>query len=127
MLTSGQIAVIIPLLIYVCASSAAVLIIKGFFNTASYGNLLEFIQLLINKTLITGVILYVVGFLAWLYTLSKVNLSVVYPIATTLTFLAISILAVLILKEKFTINLLIGIILCLAGIFMISRYSLFVD
>lgn len=117
MLKTEQIA----LVIYIFASSVSVIIIKNFFNASTYTNLSEFIILLINTKLIIGVILYIIGFLAWLYVLSKMNLNVAYPIAITLSFLSILILSIFILKERFTVNILIGTILCIIGISVILR------
>jgi drug/metabolite transporter (DMT)-like permease len=112
---AGQIA----LVIYILASSAAVLIIKNFFNMSTYEDLSGFIHLLVNIKLIGGIILYKIGFLSWLYVLSKMNLSTAYPIATTLSFLSILFLSILILREKFTLNIFIGTILCITGILII--------
>ena len=111
----------IALAIYVLASSAGVLMIKSFFNMSSYNGIMGFISMMINIRLIGGVVLYIIGFLAWLYVLSKTNLSVIYPMAITLSFLAILILSVLILKEDVTENILIGTGLCLIGILVILR------
>lgn len=111
----------IALVIYIFASSTGVVIMKNFLNGSTYKDLSGFLHILINVKLIVGIILYVIGFLAWLYVLSKMNLNVAYPIAITLSFLAILVLSVLILKEKFTINILTGTILCLSGILIILR------
>ena len=111
----------IALIIYVITSSAGVLIIKNFFNTSVYNDLSEFMYLLINAKLVGGVILYLIGFLAWLYVLSKTNLNIIYPVAVTLSFLTILILSVFILKERLTVNILIGSAVCLFGIIIILR------
>lgn len=112
---------LIALIIYIISSSAGVLIIKNFFNTSVYNDLSEFMYLLINAKLVGGVILYMIGFIAWLYVLSKMNLNIIYPVAVTLSFLTILILSVFILKEKFTVNIFIGSVLCLLGIIVILR------
>lgn len=111
----------VSLIIYVCASTAGVLIIKNFLNTISYRNIPDFLIQLINANLIFGVFLYIVGFLTWLYVLSKMSLNTAYPIAVTLSFLAIIALSALILKEKLTMNIVIGSLLCLIGIVIILR------
>lgn len=112
---------LIALIIYIISSSAGVLIIKNFFNTSVYNDLSEFMYLLINAKLVGGVLLYMIGFIAWLYVLSKMNLNIIYPVAVTLSFLTILILSVFILKEKVTVNIFIGSVLCLLGIIVILR------
>jgi drug/metabolite transporter (DMT)-like permease len=77
----------------------------------------------VNVQIIIGVILYVVGFLSWLYILSKVNLSVAYPTMTTLSFITILLLSIILLKEKLTLEIIIGSILCLIGIYIILKSS----
>jgi drug/metabolite transporter (DMT)-like permease len=111
----------IALIIYVCASTAGVLIIKNFLNTIRYDNAYEFIYQLINVNLIIGVLLYVAGFLTWLYVLSKMDLNIAYPVAITLSFLAIVLLSSLVLHEKITSNIIIGTAICLIGIIIILR------
>lgn len=111
----------IALIFYICASTAGVLIIKNFFNGVSYQNIQDFIVQLVNPSLVLGVILYVGGFLAWLYVLSKMDLNVAYPVAVTLSFVAILILSTLVLKERITLNIALGTLLCLIGIVVILR------
>lgn len=111
----------IALIIYVCASTAGVLIIKNFLNTIKYSSVYEFVYQLINFNLLIGVSLYIAGFLTWLYVLSKMNLNTAYPVAITLSFLAIIVLSALVLHEKITANIAIGTVLCLIGIIIILR------
>jgi small multidrug resistance pump len=111
----------IALIIYILASSTGVLTIKSFFNQTTYQDLSEFAHLLVDMRLIGGVVLYIIGFLAWLYVLSKMNLNTAYPVAVTLSFITILILSILVLKEKFTANILIGTVLCIVGISVILR------
>lgn len=111
----------VSLIIYVCASTAGVLIIKNFLNTISYRNVYDFLIQLINVNLIIGVALYTLGFLTWLYVLSKMSLNTAYPVAVTLSFLAILLLSTLILKEKLSLNIVAGTVICLIGIIIILR------
>jgi drug/metabolite transporter (DMT)-like permease len=111
----------IALIIYVSASTAGVLIIKNFFNTIHYENIYGFIYQLFNLNLIFGIFLYIFGFVTWLYVLSKMSLNIAYPVAVTLSFLAILVFSTLLLKEKFTINIGIGSLLCVIGIIFILK------
>lgn len=111
----------IALIIYASASTAGVLIIKKFLNTLEYKSAYEFIYQLFNLNLISGILLYIAGFVTWLYVLSKMNLNVAYPVAITLSFLSILVFSTLLLNEKFTLNIGIGSALCIAGIVFILK------
>jgi drug/metabolite transporter (DMT)-like permease len=111
----------IALMIYVAASTAGVVMIKKFFNGIHYADIYGFIYQLFNLNLVIGVLLYVTGFITWLYVLSKMSLNTAYPIAITLSFLAIMISSTLLLKEKFTLNVGIGSLLCVVGIIYILK------
>ena len=111
----------IALIIYVSASTAGMLIIKNFLNTIHYKNTYGFIYELFNLNLIFGIFLYIAGFITWLYVLSKMSLNTAYPIAVTLSFLAILVFSTLLLKEKFTLNIGIGLLLCVVGIIFILK------
>jgi drug/metabolite transporter (DMT)-like permease len=111
----------LALLIYVIASTAGVLIIKKFFSTIDYKNDPEFIFHLFNVQLIFGILLYIIGFLTWLYVLSKMDLNIAYPVAITLSFITVLLASTLLLKENFTLNIGIGMVFCLIGVIIILR------
>jgi len=94
---------------------------KNFLNTIHYKNTYGFIYELFNLNLIFGIFLYIAGFITWLYVLSKMSLNTAYPIAVTLSFLAILVFSTLLLKEKFTLNIGIGSLLCVVGIIFILK------
>lgn len=111
----------IALLFYVLASTTGVVIIKKFFDTIEFKTLQDFFIQLFNIQLIVGVLLYIIGFLTWLYVLSRMDLNTAYPVAVTLSLIAIILTSSLILKEHITFNVGIGTILCLIGVFVILR------
>lgn len=111
----------IALMIYVTASTAGVLIIKNFFNNVYFKNIFEFVFQLFNLNLICGIFLYVIGFIMWMYVLSRMNLSIAYPVAITLSFLAILVSSILLLKEELTINIMVGSLMCVAGIIFMLK------
>lgn len=116
-----RIDAIVALMIYIMASSFGVFIIKNFLNSCHYANFIEFFSCLFNITLFSGVLLYILGFVSWLYVLSRMDLNIAYPIATTLSFIAILTISILFLKERATWNIFIGMMLCILGIYIISR------
>ena len=72
-----------------------------------------------NKFLI-GFFLYAIGFLLWLHILSKFKLNVAFPIAISLFFIVSSLGSYFILKETFGFYHILGILLCFAGILLIT-------
>jgi small multidrug resistance pump len=111
----------IALVFYVLASTCGVVIIKKFFDTVPHETVTDFLSNLLNMQLIIGVTLYIMGFLTWLYVLSKMDLNTAYPVAITLSFIAVILASALVLEEPLTVNIGIGTILCLLGVFIILR------
>jgi len=72
-----------------------------------------------NLWLLSGLIAYVLGTFVWIYALSKVRLTIVYPF-TALTFVLVYVFGVLILHEPIAAKALLGIVLVLAGLFLVS-------
>lgn len=83
----------------------------------TYSNVLH---LLVNKLFIGGFILYFLGFLSWIFILSKFKLNIAFPIGMSLFFIVSSIGSYFILKENFSVNILIGTSVCLFGIIIIA-------
>ena len=67
-----------------------------------------------------GLILYGLGFLLYLYILSKFDVSYIYPILTASIFILLLTLSSLILNEPITIKKIIGISIIILGIFIAS-------
>lgn len=112
---------VVALIIYIIASSAGVLIIKNFLNSIYYSNFIEFFLSLFNITLFFGALLYILGFVSWLFVLSRMSLNTAYPIAITLSFMTILTLSILFFKERATWNIFIGMALCIIGIYIILK------
>jgi small multidrug resistance pump len=111
----------LALIFYVLASTCGVVIIKKFFDSVHHENISGFLAGLFNVQLVFGVALYLAGFLTWLYVLSTMDLNTAYPVAITLSFIAVILASALVLKEPFTVNIGIGTILCLVGVLIILR------
>ena len=79
----------------------------------------EAISSFFNAWLFSGLVAYALGTLLWIYALSKVRLTVVYPF-TALTFVLVYLFGVLILHEPTTGKALAGVALVLGGLFLIS-------
>jgi drug/metabolite transporter (DMT)-like permease len=72
-----------------------------------------------NLWVMAGLLAYALGTLLWIYALSKVRLTVVYPF-TALTFVLVYLSGVLILDEPTSSKSLVGVGFVLGGLFLIS-------
>ena len=79
----------------------------------------EAVSSFVNAWLLSGLFAYGLSTLLWIYALSKVRLTVVYPF-TALTFVLVYLFGVLILHEPTTGKALAGVALVLGGLFLIS-------
>ncbi len=76
-----------------------------------------FLAVFKNFYILGGLFLLGVGFFAWLFILSKINLSIIYPISTSLTLIAVIIGSLLFFKENLSLFHVIGTAFIILGIF----------
>jgi len=74
-----------------------------------------------NPIIIAGIICFGLGLAAYNYVLIKINLSVAYPINTSLGFVLVVLVSWLFLKETITPVQIGGIGLIIVGVFMVAR------
>lgn len=74
----------------------------------------------ISLELIIGFFLYAIGFICWMAILSKFNLNIAFPIAMSLFFIVTGFGSYFILGEALNLKVIVGMIICLAGIILIS-------
>jgi drug/metabolite transporter (DMT)-like permease len=77
-------------------------------------------QISINPFLIAGIFLYGISFILWLLVLSKLKLSVVYPI-TSLNFILVVAMSYFIFSEKLAMPQYGGIALIIIGIILLAK------
>jgi drug/metabolite transporter (DMT)-like permease len=73
----------------------------------------------VNISIMTGLGLYGLGTILWIYSLSRAQLVQVYPF-TVLTFVLIYVSAILLLGERLSVPGFCGIILVLVGLYLLS-------
>ncbi len=95
-----------------CAAAGQVL-----FKVGASGR--EALASFFNLWLFSGLLAYALGTLLWIYALSRVRLTVVYPF-TALTFVLVYLFGVVILREPTTAQALVGVAFVLGGLFLIS-------
>lgn len=73
----------------------------------------------INPAILTGLTCYGLGTIAWIYSLSKAPLTLVYPF-TALTFALVYLAGIFIFGEPTSLRSYIGISLILVGLYLIT-------
>ena len=90
-------------------------------NNVVMSNLFEFASRIIsNQWLWFGILFYLVNFFLWIALLSRVDLSVAFPMSS-FTYIIVPILAIIFLHEKVLMIRWAGIILIIIGIALASR------
>jgi multidrug transporter EmrE-like cation transporter len=94
-------------------------------NLAAAGALVRSGELARGPVLLAtlGALSYATSFVLWLVVLSKVPLSVAYPIAVGVTIAFSTLFAWLLLHEPMNPRLLVGIVLIVAGVTLVSTAS----
>ena len=72
-----------------------------------------------NFYILGGLFLFGITFTVWLFIISKINLSIIYPITTSLTIIAIAVASYLLFKESMDLSHIFGIAAIVFGIFLI--------
>ncbi len=80
-----------------------------------------FLNMALNPKIIIGIICFALGLAAYNYVLIKINLSVAYPINTSLGYVLVILASWLIFKENITLVQLAGIGLIISGVWMVAR------
>jgi len=78
-------------------------------------------QSLFNPILFLGILSFALALVAYCYVLSKLNLSIAYPIMTSLGFLIVILASWLFLGETITKIQMVGFICIIAGVWMVAR------
>lgn len=83
--------------------------------------ILELSKAVVNPFILVGLFLYGLSFLIWLRVLSFNDLSKSYPIFATCVFLITTLGSMKFLNEDISVNRIIGMLIMLAGIFVVAR------
>jgi len=76
---------------------------------------------LANPVLFAGIISFALALVAYSYVLSKVNLSIAYPVMTSLGYVIVIIASWMFLKEHITFIQVMGFAFIIAGVWMVAR------
>jgi len=103
------------------------ILLKRGLNAYSNLNFENFItkifSILLDPSILLALSFYIIGIVGYLFLLSKVELTNVYPICTSLTFGGITFFGWFFLHESLNMPKILGIFLIAAGIMLIEHYS----
>ena len=77
--------------------------------------------MILNPYLILGLLSYGMGFLLYAIVLSKMELSKAYPVSSVTAIILISVVSAIFLREELQLSKILGVSLCVAGIFLIFK------
>jgi len=97
--------------------------LSSFNNLQFDGFLIKFFSILFQPLILVAFFCYAFGLIAYLFLLSKLEITSVYPITTSLTFGGITLFGYFLLGESLTLPKITGIVLIVIGIIMIDRLS----
>lgn len=75
-----------------------------------------------NIHVLSGIVSFGLALLTYSYVLSKVNLSVAYPIMTSVGFIIVVLFSALCLSERLVPLQIVGIVLIIAGVWLVAAY-----
>ena len=79
------------------------------------------IQSLTNPVLFLGLLSFALALVAYCFVLAKINLSIAYPLMTSLGFLIVILASWLFLGENITKIQIVGFACIIAGVWMVAR------
>ena len=113
---------IILILAIIFNAVANILMKVGMLKEKPASNLMSFFtDMLLNPVLIAGMICFALGLAAYCYVLTKLNLSIAYPIMTSVGYVIVIIASWLFLKETITVVQVAGFAFIIAGVWMVAH------
>ncbi|HVC36222.1 MAG TPA: hypothetical protein VNE40_02145 [Candidatus Dormibacteraeota bacterium] len=107
--------------IYVLATSLALVALKLGSKSGAPAQLINGrIRFNITPFAVTGVILYGVSFLIYMYLISRYDLGYIIPLTTALVYVLIFTASYFVFKEVFTPLKILGILLILSGLILLN-------
>jgi spermidine export protein MdtJ len=76
--------------------------------------------ILLNGRVMTGIVLFALNVLAYAFALSRIRLSVAYPVMTSLGLVIVMVLSYLFMGERITAVQIVGTGLILAGVLLVA-------
>jgi multidrug transporter EmrE-like cation transporter len=78
-------------------------------------------QVITSPTIIGGIVSFAIALVAYGYVLTRMNLSIAYPLMTSVGFIIVTLTSWLFLKEPITPVHTIGLLFILSGVWMVAK------
>ena len=98
---------------------ASIFIKKSSLNFKDDLSIENILSIVSNIYLILGVVFFIITFIFYFYSLTKLPLNVVHPILTSGSIIFVSLFSVIYFEEAFSVNLICGVTLIIIGVFLI--------
>lgn len=115
-------------LAYIVFNSVGALIIKykinemGTIQLSSFRFVIKyFFELIKSPLIICGIFSIFISAFVWMVALSRLQISIAYPVAVGLNFIVVVTVALIFFKEHLSVEKIIGIVLIFISVFLISR------
>lgn len=115
-------------LAYIVFNSFGALIIKykinemGTIQFSSFRFVIKyFYELIKSPLIICGIFSIFISAFVWMVALSRLQISIAYPVAVGLNFIVVVTVALIFFKEHLSVEKIIGIVLIFISVFLISR------
>ena len=123
MSTRGLVLLLITCL---CTVSGNLLLRSGLIRAGGFGGSSgslfgQLLKLAMEPRFVSGFCLYGISALVWFAVISVEDLSTCYPVLVSLTFVLVTLGAVVFFGERISVPKLIGIAVILAGVIVVSR------
>lgn len=110
--------------LYVLATSLALVALKLGSKSGAPAQFIDGkIHFNITPYTLTGIALYGISFILYMYLISKYDLGYIIPLTTALVYTLIFVASFIIFKEAFTVLKVIGIVLIVAGLIFLNLKS----
>ena len=100
---------------------ANIFIKAGMMGSKEESMLLLLREKCLSLPIISGIGCFVLALVAYSYVLSKVNLSIAYPMMTSLGFVIVIFASWIVFKESITLVQMAGFVLILSGVWLVAR------
>jgi multidrug transporter EmrE-like cation transporter len=102
-------------------STANILIKVGVMDRPLKPGLTTIVRIVLAPAVIGGIICFALALVAYGYVLSKVNLSIAYPLMTSIGFVIVIVASSLFLKESISSIQIFGFFLILSGVWVVAK------
>jgi len=115
---------VVALILYLAFSSIGLILLKLGLNQGTVFKLAGgSLEVHVSLLLLLGAILYVASFILSLVAMSKMNLTVFYPLSAGLIYVIVCLLGAVFLKESVSMTQMIGMGVILVGIIVMNLHQ----